>query len=318
MFTLCRQRRRRCGHPKRTQRFDFVVFALAICLVRPVFAQSAPQQKCDAGIKISLNTTQPIPGTLLRVSVRSRTDLSNVRGNLAGHKIFFWRDAPAETHFRAYAGIGIEAQPGARQFHIEGQLPGGKAFACAAPFTIRAGHYRVEKLSVAPQFVQPPADETARIKEEGQRMDAIYKQASPERLWTGAFRFPLAGPRRGGNFGTRRVLNGVPRAPHSGLDIPAATGTPVYATQSGRVALSEPLYLSGNTVVIDHGLGLYSLYFHLSAINVKQGDNVSAGALIGRVGATGRVTGPHLHWGLVVNDAKVNPLEILPPAQTHK
>lgn len=295
-----------------------VVLALEICLVPAAFAQAPPLQKCDPGIKISLSTTQPIPGTLLRVTVRSGVALSNISGDLTGRKILFWKDNATETVLRAYAGIGIEVRPGAQQLDIEGQLPDGKPFACAAPFTIRAGHYRVEKLAVAPQFVQPPPEEIARIKKEGERMDAIYGQASPERLWTGAFRFPLAGPRRGGNFGTRRILNGEPRAPHSGLDIPAATGTPVYAAQNGRIALAEPLYLSGNTVVIDHGLGLYTSYFHLSAISVKEGDDVSAGALIGRVGATGRVTGPHLHWGLIVNEAKVNPLEILPPVRTRK
>lgn len=251
----------------------------------------------------------------MRVTVHSSDALSDITGEWRGHKIFFWRDDPTETVSRAYAGIDLQAPPGAQQLHIAGRLPDGKTAACAAPFTIRTGHYRVEKLTVAPEFVRPPASETARIQEEGERLRAIYEQASPERLWRGAFRFPLAGPPRGGNFGTRRVLNGEPRAPHSGLDIRAATGTPVYATQNGRVALAEPLYLSGNTVVIDHGLGLYSCYFHLSAINVKQGDDVSAGALIGRVGATGRVTGPHLHWGLIVNEAKVNPLEILPPAR---
>lgn len=298
----------------------FLVLALAICVSRPAFAQaSAPAlQECDAGIRVSLSATQPIPGTLLRVAVRSSTALSNVSGELSSRRIFFWKDNPAGTILRAYAGIGIEAQPSAQQLHINGQLPDGKRFACTIPFIIRAGHYRVEKRNVAPQFVEPPRDETGRIEKEGERMDAIYERASPKRLWTGAFRFPLAGPRRGGNFGTRRVLNGQARAPHSGLDIPAPIGTPVHATQSGRVALAEPLYFSGNTVVIDHGLSLYSCYFHLSAIDVKAGDDVTSGAIIGRVGATGRVTGPHLHWGLVVNEAKVNPLEILPSARARE
>lgn len=313
-----RDRVRAAAWTKRFSSAVLIVFVLVVCLVGTAFGQAQPLPICDAGIKISLSSTQPIPGTLLRVAVRSRGDLSNVTGDLAGHKILFWTDDPSGTLFRAYAGIGIEAQPGPQHLHVEGQFADGESFACAPPFTVRAGHYRVEKLAVAPEFVQPPPDETARIRKEGERMNAIYEKASPERLWTGAFRFPLAGSRRGGNFGTRRVLNGEARAPHSGLDIPAATGTPVYATQNGRIALAELHYLSGNTVVIDHGLGLYSCYFHLSAVNVKQGDNVSAGALIGRVGATGRVTGPHLHWGLIVNQAKVNPLEILPPAQKRK
>ncbi len=122
---------------------------------------------------------------------------------------------------------------------------------------------------------------------------------------------PLKGVTTGGNFGRRRVLNGEARSPHAGVDFPAATGTPVYAAQSGRVVLAENLYYSGNTVVIDHGYGIYTLYAHLSEIAVKAGDPVEASAEIGKVGATGRVTGPHLHWGLTIDHARVNALQIV-------
>jgi murein DD-endopeptidase MepM/ murein hydrolase activator NlpD len=129
-------------------------------------------------------------------------------------------------------------------------------------------------------------------------------------LWQGKFRIPLDGVTTGGNFGKRRVLNGTPSSPHTGVDMPALTGTPVHAAQRGRVVLAEELYFSGNTVLIDHGLGVYTLYGHFSETDAKPGDMVEAGTIIGKVGATGRVTGPHLHWGLTINRARVNALSL--------
>jgi len=137
-------------------------------------------------------------------------------------------------------------------------------------------------------------------------------------LWRGNFQFPLAGITQGTNFGKRRVLNGQARPPHTGADFPAVTGTPVHATQSGRVALAEELFFSGNTVILDHGLGVYSLYGHLSAIGVESGESVKAGEIIGKVGATGRVTGPHLHWGVTVNKARVNPAQLVGLSRTQR
>ena len=176
---------------------------------------------------------------------------------------------------------------------------------------MRAGKFVTESLAVAPNFVEPNPEQLARAEEETQRLRAIFAVVVPEKLWRGRFRIPLDGVKNGGNFGRRRVLNGQPGSPHSGVDFPAPEGTPVHAAQRGRVALAEPLYFSGNTVVLDHGLGVYTFYGHLSEIAVKPGDMVEAGALLGQVGATGRVTGPHLHWGLTVNRARVNALQIV-------
>jgi len=139
----------------------------------------------------------------------------------------------------------------------------------------------------------------------------IFDRVTPERLWNGRFRVPLDGVTSGTNFGKRRILNGNPGSPHGGVDLPGTTGTPVHAAQHGKVVLAEELFFAGKAVVLDHGLGIYTLYGHLSQIDVEVGDTLETGAVLGKVGATGRVTGPHLHWGLTIQRARVNPLQLV-------
>ena len=176
---------------------------------------------------------------------------------------------------------------------------------------VSQGHFATENLTVKKQFVEPDPEQVARAEAETKRLREIFDRVTPERLWTGPFRVPLDGVFKGTNFGRRRVLNGQPGSPHTGVDFPAATGTPVHAAQSGRVVLADELFFSGNTVIVDHGLGIYTFYCHFSEIDAKVGDTVKAGTVLGKVGATGRVTGPHLHWGLTVERARVNALDIV-------
>lgn len=263
-------------------------------------------------IKITLSSKLPAQGSLLRVTVKPDAPAKSVEGEWDGHRVSFWQDARDKNVFHAFLGVDIEQKSGGQNLNVTISPVAGEPTTSLVQLNVRAGHYAIEKLTVAPKFVEPAPEDAERAKKEGERLRAIYGERTAEKLWNGAFRFPLDGPRRGGNFGKRRVLNGEARAPHSGLDVPAPTGTPVRAAGVGRVALADSLYFSGNSIVIDHGLGLYTFYCHLSEIKVKEGDEVAEGALIGLVGATGRVTGPHLHWGLIVNEAKVNPLQILP------
>ncbi len=138
----------------------------------------------------------------------------------------------------------------------------------------------------------------------------IWDHPAPQRLWASLFVRPVPDPANSA-FGTRSVYNGEPRSPHSGADFLSPTGRPVKAPNAGRVRLAASLYFTGNTVIIDHGLGLFSLLAHLSEIDVKDGEEVTAGQIIGKVGATGRVTGPHLHWTVRDNNARVDPLSLL-------
>jgi murein DD-endopeptidase MepM/ murein hydrolase activator NlpD len=178
-----------------------------------------------------------------------------------------------------------------------------------AAIRVAAKKYPTTELKVEERFVQLSPTDQARANREAQETDAIYKRITPEAMWEESFTIPIPG-RAGTNFGHRRVFNGEPRAPHNGADLRATTGTKIQATNRGRVVLAKNLFFSGNTVILDHGLGVYSLYAHLSRIDVKSGTLVNNGQVVGLAGATGRVTGPHLHWGVRVQGARVDPFTL--------
>jgi len=168
-----------------------------------------------------------------------------------------------------------------------------------------------EHLQVPPRFVDLSPRDRARAAREAARLAARFRSVTGERLWRGPFLVPLEGVQPSSSFGRRRILNGRPRSPHSGVDLGAPAGTAVHAMQRGRVVLDEDLFFSGRTVVLDHGLGLFSLYGHLSESRVAPGRVVDAGEVIGLVGATGRVTAPHLHWAVRIGDARVDGLDLV-------
>jgi len=170
--------------------------------------------------------------------------------------------------------------------------------------------FRTRRLTVNEAFVTPPASEQARIDREAALLNSVWNASAPERLWAAAFVRPV--PQEANSaFGTRSIFNGKPRNAHGGADFLSPSGTPIHAPNAGRVAVARDLYFSGNTVIIDHGLGLFSMLAHMSAIDVHEGDRVTAGQVLGRVGATGRVTGPHLHWAVRASGARVDPLSLL-------
>ncbi|HKW61520.1 MAG TPA: M23 family metallopeptidase [Candidatus Acidoferrum sp.] len=252
--------------------------------------------------------------------MRSRKPLSEVKAEWNSKNVPFWQvstsgadsnKVPVTDLREAILGVDLEKAPGTYPLLVHVQAVADKPEACTLQIPVRAGKFATERLQVGKQFVEPSPEEIKRANEERDKLRAIFDQVTPEKLWDGGFRVPLDGVTTGGNFGKRRVLNGQPGSPHGGVDFPAVTGTPIHAAQSGRVALAQELFFSGNTVVVDHGLGIYTFYGHLSEINVKVGDALQSGEVLGKVGATGRVTGPHLHWGLTVERARVNGLQLV-------
>jgi murein DD-endopeptidase MepM/ murein hydrolase activator NlpD len=202
-------------------------------------------------------------------------------------------------------GVDLDVAPGV---HAVSVAAGG--LRAAHDLTVAPHRFPTRKLTVDPAFVTPPPEALPRIEREAREIAAIWENSSRAKLWDGAFLPPVPDPANSA-FGTRSVFNGQPRSPHGGADFLSPAGRVVVAPNAGRVALAGDLYYTGGTVVIDHGLGLLSLFAHLSAVDVHEGDMVDAGGRVGLVGATGRVTGPHLHWAVRAGGARVDPLALL-------
>jgi Peptidase family M23 len=231
----------------------------------------------------------------------------------AMHARAFDRDLPTfqldATRWRALLGIDIDTKPGSYDVSFEA-ISAGHTITATTQLNITAGEFGRRVLKVDDAFVNPPQPVMARITREAAEVEQLWTQSAPRRLWDTAFVRPVPG-RTNGAFGSRSIFNGQPRQPHGGADFLSPAGTPIHAPNSGRVVLARDLYFTGNTVVIDHGLGVFSLLAHLSVMDVHQGEVVTQGQTIGRVGATGRVTGPHLHWTVRMNGARVDPLAVL-------
>jgi murein DD-endopeptidase MepM/ murein hydrolase activator NlpD len=215
---------------------------------------------------------------------------------------------PDGAQWTAVVGIALAAKPGTAALDVQ-RRDGTRA---SVPFTVKPFHYAEQRLTVAPGQVDLSKDDLARYERERTHLAevaATFTETVPVAL---LLRQPTPGP-RSSSFGLRRVFNGQSRNPHSGMDIAAAQGAPVIAPAAGRVIDTGNYFFNGNTVWLDHGAGLLTMVCHLSAINVKVGDEVGTGAVIGAVGATGRATGPHLHWSVSLNRAMVDPALLLAP-----
>jgi murein DD-endopeptidase MepM/ murein hydrolase activator NlpD len=256
-------------------------------------------------IQISANARSLRPGELvvLSIAVPEPTERVSVRA--------FDRDVAAypagDRTWHALVGIDLDVKPGTYAVTVDAGAPPEHATydLIVAPVT-----FRTRRLTVDEAFVTPPASEQARIEREAKLLDGVWNSAAGERLWSDPFVRPVPHDANSA-FGTRSIFNGKPRNAHGGADFLSPGGTPVHAPNAGRVAIARSLYFSGNTVVIDHGLGLFSTLAHLSVIEVLEGDPVSAGQIVGLVGATGRVTGAHLHWAVRASGARVDPLSLL-------
>ena len=190
-------------------------------------------------------------------------------------------------------------------------IQGGKKYKASGKITLSERTYPQEHLTVSPKMVNPPQKEIARIQSESKAIGAALKTMTTARRWTTPPQPPLTNITLTSHYGFQRVYNGVPRSGHNGADIRAATGTQVRAPFAGTVILTGFHYYAGGSVYIDSGNGVITAFFHLSEINVKKGDRVAKGQVVAKSGSTGRVTGPHLHYSLILGGQFVDPIPLL-------
>jgi murein DD-endopeptidase MepM/ murein hydrolase activator NlpD len=248
------------------------------------------------------------PGELVVLTATAATAPTGaLRVHAFDHDALPW-NVDART-WRVLVGIDLDVKPGRYPILFDTTVAGAPAHV-AHVLEVTAKAFPTRSLTVDDAFVNPPATESARITREAAELERLWATWSPARLWHEPFLPPVAEPANSA-FGSRSVFNGQARSPHTGADFLSPAGTPVKSPNAGRVVLAGPLYYTGNTVILDHGLGLYSLFAHFSEIDVHEGDVVTTGQILGKVGATGRVTGPHLHWAVRVNGARVDPVSLL-------
>lgn len=238
----------------------------------------------------------------------SGAELTAVEGRFGKEKIPFYRND--RGNFAALLGIDLEAKPGPAKIHIKSAARTGASRETQIPLAIKAKSFPQEEFSVAPEFDQLTPEVLERVRREQEQFARAFSISAPARLWERPFMMPVA-MEVSSPFGYRRVINGTPRAPHTGVDLRAPMGTEVAAANNGRVALLGDFFFTGKTVVLDHGGGLYTLYFHFSDFKVSQGAEVHKGDVLGLSGMTGRVTGPHLHWSARLNGARIDPFELI-------
>ena len=272
-------------------------------------AAPAGQGEPDLILNVTHRARALHPGEVVVLDVRTSEPPASLRATAFGADLRFFPAGPANVR-AALIGIDLMVEPGTYPVTVRATAVDGSAAEDTYTLEVAPKEFPTRRLTVNPSYVDPPPAIVDRILREAEQLAALFPVATAERRWQGGFLRPVPGAATS-SFGRRSVFNGQPRSPHSGADFRAAAGTPIKAPNDGVVVLAADLYFSGNVVIIDHGWGLYSYFAHLSEIDVAEGDRVSQGVVIGKVGATGRVTGPHLHWTVRLNDARVDPLSLL-------
>jgi murein DD-endopeptidase MepM/ murein hydrolase activator NlpD len=267
----------------------------------------AQQLGAETSFRVVPQSAEIFQGEVLRAVV-SGQDAAEIIG-VAGTKAIPFFPVQDGVHV-GFIGVDLEQKPGPLKVEIRSLKASGESEQAVLDWRVKQKRFAEERFSVSPSFDRFDETTRKRIENEQKRLDSLWKSITPARLWSEPFELPVKGA-IGSPFGLRRVINGLARAPHTGVDIKAPSGTEIVASNEGKVVIRDEFYFGGKTVVLDHGGGLYTMYLHLNDFRVTDGVTVRKGELIGWVGMTGRVTGPHLHWAVRLLGARVDPLELV-------
>ena len=271
-----------------------LVLIAALCLPYSVHAQEKALQP-----EIVLEPAKPGPGDLFVVTVKNAT--GTLEGKFNGKKIYFNQ---LKESVKAIVAIDYFTEPGNYDLDI---FSNGSVLKQVVE--VMKKEYGIQRLTLPKKMVELSPKDEARAERDQRKMAAIWPNET-NRSWTGDFVNPLKGdiitP-----FGVRRIINNIPKSPHTGVDVRGKKGDKIIAPNDAVVALVDSQFFAGNALVLNHGQGIYTMFFHLSRILVKPGQSVKKGDVIALVGSTGRATGPHLHWGVRVQGARVDPLELV-------
>jgi murein DD-endopeptidase MepM/ murein hydrolase activator NlpD len=281
--------------------FLFSITVLLFWAVRPAYAEKT--------LRVEVLPSVVRQGEVCLIKASSPATLKSIHVEFRGERFPMTFGAHNRT-YEGLLGIDLNIRPATYAVKVVAIDGSRRVYSSALLLKVEKVAFKTQTLSLPSSMVDLDPETLARVNKEEKRLKALFRGFREERLWSGAFLRPVPGELTT-VFGMRRIINGQPRSPHTGVDLRAEEGTPVLACNSGVVVLVDQLFFTGKSVILDHGLGIYSMYFHLSAALATEEDRVSTGAPLGRVGSTGRSTRPHLHWGIRINGARVDPLSLL-------
>ncbi len=288
------------------QKISWIIFFCTGCASIKLVEKISPTPQDKPSLSALLSAQETVDGGFLWIKYEKTEKVALLKAEFENNEIPFFPESP--TTYYSYFGVPFNHPPGLFQISIK-YKEGDQEKMLGLPLKINAGNYPSEILKVDPKQVHPSLKDLKRIKKESTEVGLIYKKILGERFWKTTFHFPITTPITS-PYGTKRIYNGELQSFHSGLDLKAPEGTPIYSSAPGIVALAKNLFVAGNAILLNHGYGIFTLYAHLQKINVKKGEKISENFLIGYSGKTGRANGPHLHWGAIVNRVKINPIEL--------
>lgn len=277
-------------------------------LLMTMGAQAVPgvnMVECSDFPKVALSSTVLSQGGLELIKVRTQKgNRPSITWN--GRSVLLVPNR-SKTVWDGFLGVDLQTKPGFYRLTVRSNNPTGQQK--TIEIKVREKDYGVRRLTLPKKMVDLDEETLKRVRKETGKLKTIWNALPKEPLWRGPFVKPIPG-KVIGPFGRKSVINNQTRSPHSGVDLKGKRGTPIKTIANGKVALTEELFFGGRSVVIDHGGGIQSAYLHLEKILVSPGQQVDRGDVIGRVGSSGRATGPHLHWSVRVNGARVDPLKL--------